>query len=184
MRRTSKIKTREEFLSRRSMLRTTAIGLGGAVVGVGFTAPACGVSKEKAVKVAGLVIALGEESIPLFNLLGAHDLAITIDAKVIPALEKLKDALEDADIPSSQSLLANVRSVLNTVRSGMSNLPQSPRLFTIMGILASVNMLLLTVEAFIDSETPIPAPPPGERSIKPRVNTEAIKRAYEASWVH
>lgn len=170
-------------MDRRQMLTTTALGVAGFATGTAFTAPACGVSKEKAVRVAGLVIDLSEQAIPLLDLLGAHDIAITIDAKVIPSLEKLKDALADADIPSSQSMLANVRSALNLVRQGLTKLPQSPRLITIMGIITSVNMLLLTVEAFIDSETPMPALAPGERSTKPRVNADAIRRAYEASWV-
>jgi hypothetical protein len=162
------------------MITTTALGVAGFATGTAFTAPSCGVSKERAVKVAGLVIELSKEAVPLLDILGAHDIAIAIDAKVIPALEKLKDALADADIPSSQSMLANVRSVLSGLEKALSNLPESPRLITVMGILASVNMLLLTVEAFIDSEAA--GPPPGT-SAAPRARTHAqvIKQVFEAS---
>ncbi len=76
-------------MNRRELLTTTALGMGGFVVGTGFTAPACGVSKEKAVRIAGLVIDLSEQAIPLLDLLGARDIGITISAKVGPALEKL-----------------------------------------------------------------------------------------------
>lgn len=171
-------------LSKRKFLQVGAgAALGSLVIGT-TGCPFDGVSKEKAIKVAGLIIGLAGESVPLLNLLGAKDLAITVDAKVIPALEKLKDALEDADIPSSQTMLQNVRSALNLVRQGLANLPESPRLITIMGIITSVNMLLLTVEAFINSETPAPAPSLMATTPKPRVNVEAIKKAYEASWMH
>lgn len=141
-------------MDRRQMITTTALGVGGFVVGTGFATPACGVSKERAVKVAGLVIELAKQSTPLLDLLGARDIAVMVDAKVIPALEKLRDALEDADIPSSQSMLANVRSVLSGVATALLNLPDSARRTTIIGILASVNVLLLTVEAFVESEVP------------------------------
>lgn len=169
-------------MNRRQMLTTTALGMGGFAVGTGFAAPACGVSKEKAVKVATLVIELSEQAEPLLDLLGAHDIAVVLDTKVIPALEKLRDALADADIPTSQSMLANVRSVLSGVNKALSNLPESPRLITVMGILASVNVMLLTVEAFIESETPVAGPPPGAVGApKSRPYAEAIKRAFEVT---
>ena len=167
-------------MNRREMITTTTLGLTGFAVGTGFTAPACGVSKEKAVKVAGLVIELSEQSIPLLHLLGAQDLATAIDAKAIPALEKLKDALADADIPSSQSMLANVRSVLSGIEKALLNLPESPRLITVMGILASVNVMLLTVEAFVESETPV-ASAAKTGALKPSANADVIKRVFEAS---
>jgi hypothetical protein len=156
--------------------------MGGFAVGTGFSAPACGVSKEKAVKVATLVIELSEQAEPLLDLLGAHDIAVVLDTKVIPALEKLKDALANSDIPTSQLMLANVRSVLSGVRKALENLPESPRLITVMGIIAAVSMMLLTVEAFIESETPVPGPPPGAAGApKSRPYAEAIKRAFEAT---
>lgn len=167
-------------MNRREALTTTALGVGGFVVGTGFAAPACGVSKEKAVRVAGLIIELSEQSVPLLSLVGAKDIAVMVDAKVIPALEKLRDALADADIPSSQSLLQNVRSVLGSVEKALLNLPESPRVITIMGILASVRVLLLTVEAFTESETPASIAP-AAGSAKPTANADAIKRVFEAS---
>ncbi len=79
-------------------------------------------------------------------------------------------------------MLANVRSALSVVRQGLASLPQSPRLITIIGILTSVNMLLLTVEAFVQSETPTSATGARSLSAKPDAYADAIKRAYEASW--
>lgn len=172
-------------MNRREMLTTTALGTAGFVTGTGFSAPACGVSKERAVKVAGLVIELAKQSTPLLDLLGARDITVMVDAKVIPALEKLRDALEDVDIPSSQSMLANVRSVLGGVATALLNLPDSPRRTTIIGILASVNMLLLTVEAFIESEVPEATATTSKsgvsRAMKPSDTGDKVMKVFEAS---
>jgi hypothetical protein len=171
-------------VNRREMITTATLGAAGFAVGTGFSAPACGVSKEKAVKVATLVIELSGQAIPLLDLLGAHDIAVALDTKAIPALEKLRDALADADIPSSRSLLDNVRSVLGGINKALANLPESPRVITVMGILAAVNVMLLTVEAFIESEGPVAAAAPskaGAAAAKSRDNAQAIKRVFEIS---
>ena len=167
-------------MNRRQMITTTALGLGGFAVGTGFAAPACGVSKEKAVRVAGFVIELSKEAVPLLDLLGARDIAVLVRDKAIPAMEKLKDALEDADIPTSQSTLQTVRSVLSGIGTALLNLPDSPRRTTIIGILASINVLLLTVEAFVESESPATLTTKAG-SLKPSANADAIKKVFEAS---
>lgn len=126
-----------------------------AVVGVGgpaFTAPSCSPSKEKAVRVAGFVTEITKESLPLLELIGGHDIAEIIRAKALPALEKLKDALADTNIPESRTTLETVRNILSGVEAALLNLPTSPRVTTIIGILATVRVTLLTVEAFIESE--------------------------------
>jgi len=167
--------TRRQFTKRATLTLAVA-----AVGGPAFTAPACGVSKEKAVKVTGFVIDIVKEATPLLNLIGAKDLAITVEAKVIPALEKLKSALADADIPASSSMLDNVRSALRLVGDALLNLPPSARRTTIIGILGSVSMLLLTVEAFVKSETSVAtgtAAPSGADSALDK----AILKAFEAS---
>lgn len=169
-------------MDRRQALTTIGLGTAGFVVGTGFSAPACGVSKERAVKVASLVIEVTREAIPLADVLGAHDLASLFSGKVIPALEKLRDALKDADIPNSSSLLENVRTVLGSVATALLNLPESPRRTTIMGILTSVNILLLTVEAFIESEV---QPTAGTAGLVASTGTSAtgekILKAFEAT---
>lgn len=167
-------------MNRREMIVTTSLGVAGFATGTGFIAPACGISKEKAVKVTGFVIDVVTESIPLLNLLGAKDLAITVEAKVIPALDKLKSALAAADIPASSSMLENVRSALRLVGDALLNLPPSARRTTIIGILGSVSMLLLTVEAFVKSETSVAtgaAMPSGADSALDK----AILKGFEAT---
>lgn len=170
-------------MNRREAVTTIALGTGGFVVGTGFAAPACGsVSKEKAAKYAGLIIDFAEESVPLLQLLGKPEIATLIDTKAIPALEKLKTALEKADIPTSRSALETVRNVLNGIRTALTNLPESPRLITIIGIFASVNVLLLTVEAFVGSEMPEMVDSAGKAmSLKPETTAEAIKKVYGVS---
>lgn len=140
---------RRQF-AKRTALTIAAAGLGGPA----FTAPACGPSKEKAVRVAGFVIDLSREAVPLLNLLGALDLAELVNTKFIPAMEKMKEALSRTDIPTSASTLETVRNALKGIETALLQLPDSARRTTIIGILASVRMLLLTVEAFVDSEMP------------------------------
>jgi hypothetical protein len=141
-------------ISRRSLLQTGSAAAVGALV---ISVPACGPSKEKAVRVAGFVIDLTKESLPLLNLLGQANIVEIVRVKAIPALEKLKDALASTDIPTSRSLLGTVRNVLGGVETALLNLPASPRVTTIISILASVRVLLLTVEAFVESEMNAPA---------------------------
>lgn len=158
-------------MNRRTMLKTSArASIGALAVG----AVGCGPSKEKAVRVAGFIIELTKESLPLLDLLGAHDIAELVSAKAIPALEKLKDALANADIPTAGTTLTTVRSVLSGIANALLNLPESPRRTTIIGILASINVLLLTVQAFVESEmdsgvvtvTAMRAPGVGEKMLK------------------
>lgn len=137
-------------MNRRTMLKTSGLAAAGALT---VACPFNGVTKAKAVRVAGFVIDLAKESLPLLDLLGARDIAELVRTKAIPALEKLKEALANADIPAAGTTLTNVRNVLSGVANALLNLPDSPRRTTIIGILASINVLLLTVEAFVQSET-------------------------------
>lgn len=168
------------------MNRRTLLTTGGAAVigGLAFTAPACPSkpTKEKAVKYAGLIIDLAKEGIPLLNLLGAPNIADIVSSRVIPALEKLKDALEDTDIPTSMSTLETVRNAITLVANALMNLPESPRRTTIIGILVSVRILLLTVEAFVDSEMTPVTPAADAMSAPARSSmSESIQKAFEAT---
>lgn len=142
-------------MDRREMLTVTGMGLAGFTVGTGFTAPACGVSKDKAVRVAGFVIELSKEAVPLLNLLGAQNIAELVATKVTPVMEKLKELLSKVDIPQAETTLELVRGTLKSVGDALLSLPDSSRRNTIIGILASINVLLLTVEAFVESESTV-----------------------------
>lgn len=172
-------------MNRREMITKTGIGIAGFAASTAFVAPSCGISKDKAVKFAGLVIDLSKEAVPLADLLGAHDIASLFSTKVIPVLEKLKDALAKADIPEAGTLLETVRNGLSAVATALLNLPDTARRTTVIGILASINILLLTVEAFLESETSMTAAagprraPTGTR--KPSANADAIRKAFEAT---
>lgn len=173
-------------MNRRQMLSTTGLGIAGFAVGTGFTAPACGVTKAKAVKVAGFVIELSKEAVPLLDLLGARDIASQFNATIIPAMEKLKNALADADVPEAGTMLENVRSALSVAANALLNLPDSARRTTIIGILASVNIMLLTVEAFVESEMPdaasaIAAKAGLEKTTMKKSTAQAIREAFEAT---
>ena len=165
---------RRQF-TKRAALTVTVASLGGSA----FTAPSCGPSKAKAVRVTGFIIDLAKEALPLLDLLGARDIADLVSSKVLPALEKLKDALSNANIPEAGSALETVRSVLSGAANALLNLPDSPRRTTIIGILASINVLLLTVEAFVESEMSTTAI---KAMAGPRKSTgETVRRVFEAT---
>lgn len=167
-------------LSKRNFLKVGSVA---AISTLTLGTGACGPSKEKAVRVAGFVIDLSKEAVPLLDLLGGHDIAELMRAKVIPALEKMKEALSNADIPTSQSALETVRNVLSGVETALLNLPESARRTTIIGILASARVLLLTVEAFIDSEMPAAAVAKNGamRTARTKKSTdETIRRVFDA----
>jgi hypothetical protein len=141
-------------MNRRQALTTVGLGAVGLVV-AGAGPPACGISKDKAVRIADLVINLSKESLPLLELMGARDIAQLVSTKAIPTLEKLKDYLSKTDIPQATSTLETVRNVFKGIGDALLNLPDTARRTTIIGILASINVLLLTVEACVESETTV-----------------------------
>lgn len=170
-------------MNRRDMLVTSGLGAAGFVVGTGFTAPACpfdGVTKDKAVRVTGFVIDLAKEAVPLLDLLGARGIATAVRDKAVPALEKLKDALSNADIPTAGSAFDTLRSVLGGVETALLNLPDSPRRTTVLGVLTSIKILLLTVRAFIESETPALAPTT-KATARPQTRSETAEAIHKAS---
>jgi hypothetical protein len=164
---------RRQF-TKRAALTLTVAGIGSSA----FTAPSCGPSKAKAVRVTGFIIDLSKEALPLLELLGAKDIADLLSNKVLSTLEKLKDALNDASIPEAGTALETVRNMLKSVADALLKFPDSPRRTTIIGILASINVLLLTVEAFVESEMPSTA----IRAKRGRTSTgETIRRVFEAT---
>lgn len=174
-------------MDRREVLTLTGLGAVGFVTGTAFTAPACGVSKEKAVRITGLVVELSEESVPLLGLLSAEEIAEQVSTKVIPALKKLREALSKVDLPSADSTLETVRNVLGGVATALMNLPDSPRRTIVIGILTSINVMLLTVEAFIESEAPgaiagARRTPSGVKVVRRRLPVaDAIDKAFQAT---
>lgn len=173
-------------MNRRRMLKTTGLGIASIAVGTGFNAPACGVSKAKAVRVAGFVIELSKEATPLLDLLGARDVASQFNTAIIPAMEKLKNALADADVPEAGTMLENVRSAIRIAAAAILNLPDTARRTTVLGILGSVNFMLLTVEAFIESEMPdaasaLEAKVGQEKTVTKKSTARAIREAFEAT---
>lgn len=167
------------MITRRTLIKTGGFAALGSLA---FTAPACpsSATKEKAVKYVGLVVDLAKEAVPLLNLLNQPTIAEIVNTKVIPALEKLKDALADVNIPEAQSTLTTVRNALGAVATALLQLPESARRTTIIGILTSARILLLTIEAFIDSEMPVPAA--SARSASERASMSgAINKVFEAT---
>lgn len=165
-------------MNRREMITTTALGAAGFAVGTGFTAPACGtVSKEKAVRYCGLAIGYLKDASPIIGALGGSSIVALID-KAIPALEKLKAALESNNLPEAGNFFDTVTGILSQIATAVSNLPDSPRKLTVLGIIALVNLTLRVIGSAVEVEAP-PASIPA--NVRAAARPDPIKRAFEAS---
>ncbi len=142
-------------ISRRQALRIGAGG-GALVLLGGFGPPACSVSKDKAVRYAGIAIDYLKEVLPIATQLGGTEFVGYVN-KAIPALEKLKNALSNSDFPTAGSLFDTVKGVLSQVNVALMQLADTPRRTMIIGIVALTNLTLKTVELFVENETPAAA---------------------------
>lgn len=171
-------------MNRRDMLTTGALATAGFVIGTGSSAPACdAVSKDKAVRYTGLVISLMKDTVPLFRLLGADSIAQMVVDRAVPALEKLKDALEKSQVPAG-GFLSTVTGVLGEISNALFQLPESARRDTIIGILAVVNTFLRTVDLFVESEAPVVTdggPRRAPAPYTPSAAALAVRKAFEAT---
>ena len=168
-------------MNRRQMLAMTGMAGAGLVIGTGFTAPACdGVSKDKAVRYAGLAINYLKDILPIVGELGGSEIA-TLISRAIPQLEKLKTALEKSEIPTAQNFFESATSILGQVANALLQLPESARRTTIMGILTLANVTLRTVSLFVEGESPVAT---GD-SVKVKSlkigSGDAIRKAFEAT---
>ena len=165
-------------MNRRQMIATTALGAAGFATGTAFTAPACGsVSKEKAVRYCRLAIGYLKDASPIIGALGGSAVVALID-KAIPALEKLKAALEAGNLPQAGNLWDTVTGILGQIATAVSNLPDSPRKLTVLGIIALVNLTLRVIGSAVEVEAPPAAIP---ANVRAAARPDPIKRAFEAS---
>lgn len=172
-------------LSKRNFLKTGGtVALGSVVFGSAFTEPGCdGVSKDKAVRYTGLIIDLMKDTAPLFRLLGADSIAQMVVDKAVPALEKLKDALEKSQVPAG-GFLSTVKGVLGEISNALFQLAESARRDAIIGIIAVVTTFLHTVELFVESEAPATADAGPRRApapYKPSAAALSVRKALEAT---
>lgn len=171
-------------MNRREMLTTTSLGIAGFAVGTGFTEPACdGVSKDKAVRYAGLTINFLKDILPLAAQLGGAEIAELV-GKAIPLLEKLKDALEKSEIPTAGNFFDTVTGILGQVASALLQLPESASRNVIMGILSMANITLHTVNLFIESEAPVASdagPRKAPMGTRKSTSADAIRKAFDAT---
>ena len=163
-------------MDRRQAVTTIGLGVAGFATGTAFTAPACGVTKDKAVRYCTFAIGYLKDAAPLVGALGSQQLADLILSKAVPALEKLKAALESNDIPTSGTWFERIQTIMGEIATALLQLPDSPKRTVILGIIALVNLTLRTVDAFIQSEEP-------NAPVSPRMAAapNAIRRAFEAT---
>lgn len=171
-------------MNRREMLTTSSLAVGGFVIGTGSSAPACNISKDKAVRYAGFVINYLKDLRPLVVQIGGSQIAELID-RAIPTLEKLKDALEKSEIPTAQGFFQTVTGILGQVATALFQLPESPTRDTVMGILTIVNVTMRTVSLFVESEAPLTGDSTGPRrapgGYRPSESAVQMRKAFEAT---
>ncbi len=165
-------------MDKRQFLKVTGLGIAGFVSGTAFTAPACdGVSKDKAVRYTGLVINYLKDILPLVSQLGGNDIAQLIN-RAIPTLEKLKDALDKADIPAAGDFFNTITGILGQIATALFQLPESTTRDTVMGILTLVNVTLRTVQLFVGDGSGIDPRTASRSGVRP---VDAIRKAFEAT---
>lgn len=167
-------------MDRRQMIATTGLGAAGFVVGTGFTAPACDISKEKAVKYTGIAVDYLKDILPIASQVGGTQIADLIN-KAIPALEKLKSALSGSKFSLAGNFFDQVTGILGQISNALFHLPESPRRDQIMSILTLVNITLRTISLFVKTETPAASMPSVPGSVIQAGATDAIRRAHDAT---
>lgn len=167
-------------MNRREMIVTSSLGAAGFVVGTGFTAPACGVSKEKAVKYTGIAIDYLKDILPIAAQLGGTAIADLIN-RALPALEKLKTALDNSEFPTAGSLFDQVTGVLGQIANALLQLPESPRRNQIMGILTLVNITMRTISLFVETETPAQLTASIPSGVRLAAKPDPVRMAFQAT---
>jgi len=167
-------------MNRREMIVTSTLGAAGFMVGAGFTAPACGVSKEKAVKYTGIAIDYLKDILPIASQLGGAGITELIN-RALPALEKLKTALDNSEFPTAGNLFDQVTDVLGQIATALVQLPESPRRDQIMGILTLVNITMRTISLFVETETPGQLAASIPSGVRQAARPDPIQRAFQAS---
>lgn len=155
--------------------------IGSSTAGLGLLATACpfdGVTKDKAVRYVGIAINYLKDITPIAQQLGGAAVVEFVN-KAIPALEKLKDALEDSEFPEAGNLFNTVTSILGQTATALLQLPASARRDTIIGILTLVNISLRTVSLFIEAEMPSVADVP--MGVRAAADESALMKAFEAT---
>lgn len=161
--------------SRRNFLRLSGLtAVGVLTLGAG----PCSVTKDKAVRYTSIAINYLKDILPLASQLGGTAVAEFVN-RAIPALEKLKDALEKSDFPSAGNLFSNVTSILGQTATALLQLPESARRDTIIGILTLVNVTLRTVSLFVEAEMPSTADVP--MAVKAAADESALMKAFQAT---
>lgn len=167
-------------MNRREMITTGGLGAAGFLVGTGFTAPACGVSKEKAVKYTGIAIDYLKDILPITSQLGGTEIANLIN-RAMPLMEKLKSALDNAEFPTAGSLFEQVTGILSEIANSLLQLPESPRRDQIMGILTLVNITMRTISLFVETETPADEVASIPAGVRKAAAPDPLRRAFQAS---
>lgn len=162
------------------MIKTAGLGVAAIAIGSGFNAPACGVSKEKAVKYTGIAVDYLKDILPIVGQLGGTDIANLIN-KAIPALEKLKTALDNSEFPTAGSLFDQVTGVLGQIANALLQLPDSPRRDQVMGILTLVNITMRTISLFVETETPPADLASVPSSVRKSAAPDPLRRAFQAT---
>lgn len=172
------IPTRTEFdPSKRNFLLT------GGVAGLGLLTTACpfdGVTKDKAVRYAGIAIDYLKDILPIVSQIGGGQVAEFIN-KAIPALEKVKDALEKSNFDEAGNLFKTVTSALGQAATALLQLAESARRNQIIALLTLANITLRTVSLFVETGTPVSSAASIPEGVRAAATPKALLMAFEAT---
>lgn len=157
----------------------------GGIAALGVFTTACpfdGITKDKAVRYTGISIDYLKDILPIVSQLGGTQVVDFVN-KAIPALEKLKGALQESDFPTAGNLFDTVTSTLGQIATALLQLPESARRDMVIGILTLVNVSLRTVSLFVDTGAPSGTPSAAAvpRSVRKAAATDALRKAFDAT---
>lgn len=154
----------------------------GGIAGLGLLTTACpfdGVTKDKAVRYAGIAIDYLKDILPILSQIGGNQVIDFVN-KAIPTLEKLKDALQNSEFPTASNLFDTVTATLGQIATALLQLPESARRDTVIGIVTLVNVSLRTVRLFVDTGTSVSAAAT-PRGVGQPADANALRKAFDAT---
>lgn len=155
----------------------------GGVAGLGLLTTACpfdGVTRDKAVRYTDIAVGYLKDITPIAQQLGGTQI-VELIGKAIPALEKLKAALEDDKFTDAGNFFDNATSILGQIANALLQLQESDRRNTIIGILTAVQVTLRTVSLFVKAEMPATTTASIPSGVRAAATPKALLMAFEAT---
>lgn len=158
--------------------------IGGGVAGLSLLATACpfdGVTRDKAVRYTDIAIGYLKDILPIVQGIGGTAVADLV-SKAIPALEKVKAALEKSDFPAAGNFFDTVTSILGQTATALLQLPASSGRMLVIGLLGLAQATLRTVGLFVEKQMPSAAAVATlPKAVRAAADESALMKMFEAT---